>query len=117
MLRHLLEEPRVLNCAGLPAERSHILRPIADFCAILVTAAICSDGLVIMEKLHVVKENLGLYQLPDSCGDNPYLFVSTVTNPVLLTVSVSYKRRSARKIESPYNQQNVGIQCTSVFLR
>ncbi len=87
-LRHLVEEPGMLNRSWLFAEGGHILRPVVDLIIGLVASGKASNRSVVVVKRYMVIEDFGLYFSPASMGDSPYLFVSIVAKPVLLTVSV-----------------------------
>ena len=77
----------MLNRSWLFAEGGHILRPVVDLIIGLVASGKASNRSVVVVKLYMVIEDFGLYFFA-GMGDSPYLFVSIVAKPVLLTVSV-----------------------------
>lgn len=88
-LRHLPIEPGVLHCPGLFAESGNILPPVIHLVVCFVAAWIPPYYLVIAEKLHMVKKDLGLYRSPARAGLRPYLLVSITTKPLLFTERAS----------------------------
>ena len=60
LFRHVLEEARVLNGSGLPAQHRDVLRPIVDLLLVAVAAPELGNDLVVVVELNVVKEDLGL---------------------------------------------------------
>ena len=68
LLRHLVEEAGVFNCTRLFAEHGHILRPVVDLIIGFVAPAIVPNRVVVMKKLHMVIENLGLHRFAGQHG-------------------------------------------------
>jgi hypothetical protein len=68
LLWHLVKETGMFNRTGLFAEHGHILRPVKYLIIGFVAPAEVANWMVVMEKLHMVKENLGLHCFPSQCG-------------------------------------------------